>query len=202
MHITESLMTGCSWKENVLRGSWGTAEGLSPSLFLSWTKTLFVPGVSSWPFSTCNIQGSSKRKSRERRPYGFQHIEHQWAPDGKPQQWQNGQLVVSLLRRQNAIFWQPSCREQKSDYSATDEKNTYEDTCKFLKTGSLQGWKARCFKAQEARYRGIKSKMCCIRSPYMFENCSYQIEIHSQIQWIVSPQFRKLQITSDSLNFH
>lgn len=82
------------------------------------------------------------------------------------------------------------------------KKNTYEDTCKFLKTGSLRGWKARCFKAQEARYRGINSKMSCIRSPDTFENCSYQIEIRSQREWIVSPRFRKLQITSDSLIFH
>lgn len=110
MHITESRRTGDSWKENVSGGSRGAAEGLSPSLFLSWTKSPFVLGVSSWSFSTCNFQGSSKKKSRERRPYGFQHIKHQWAPDGKMQWWQNGQLVVSLPRRQNAIFWRPCCR--------------------------------------------------------------------------------------------
>lgn len=131
MQITENLRAWGSREENVLRGIWGRAKGLSTPLSFSRTKSLFVLGVSSWFFSICNFQGSSKRKSSEKWPYGSQHIEHQWAPDGKLQAWQSGQLVSSLPQRQNAIFWQPSCRNGKVIILLLTKNNTYENVCKF-----------------------------------------------------------------------
>lgn len=70
MHTTENLKARGIWEENILRGKWGTVKGLSPSLPLSWTKSLIVLGVSSCFFPTCSFQGSSKRKSSTKWPYG------------------------------------------------------------------------------------------------------------------------------------
>lgn len=159
MHITENLTTRGSWEENVLRESWGTVKGLSPSPSLSWTKSLFVLGVSSWFFCTCNFQGSSKRKSSKKWPYGSQHIKHQWAPDGKLQEWQSGQLVGSLPQRQNAIFWQPSCRNRKVIILLLTKKIHTKTSVNFKNLTAWKGGRQGAWKQQEARYRGINRKM-------------------------------------------
>lgn len=157
---------------------WGRVKGLSPPPSFSWTKPLFVLGVSSWFAAFRGAARGRAARSGHMAPSTSSISELPMAS------CRDGKVASSWLL----------CHRDKMQYSGSPaagtekwlfchwQKLVHMKMCANFK--NLTAWKQgrqETWKQQEARYRRIKRKMLfCFHFPDIFENCSYQIEIRTR----------------------